>query len=614
MIPIYSTSKLVRITIAGIAVFFIVFTSSLLPAVLVTSTIRYEEVSSFHSLLISNSSANFYSATFIRTSLLSLAFADYNRAQTRNTTGVAAGNSSNSTLLVDAQGVSERDDTVSSSLTSTQSALYHKEEPAVALAASRTTRDVENGGKNNSHSGRNLLGLEGTPNATRTSTTALTNTSTTAVTNASEIPPRHRVTHPKSRGFILATEYQQQLLGGFKGFYHLSKIASALNLSIVEPFVSRTSLTGVPSLKEGLDQCFKLSHFYDLYGLRDAFLQCSDVKLETFEAFFKKASRHVVFVDFITSLDAYSSLFPKNASKRVVDVPIYTNSVLTSLGRLNTWAAHLYKEHRKKRKRRLKIRYSFRKSRVILIDARPLHPLSWELVRTTLEKVINEEVNKYGSVTLVLPSWRDIQPPGMISSFFYSMPDFPWDNCQDVVLIPHSKTVMAAADKFVADKMKPHPVVGVHIRAERLLIDYKGDVTHFMGCLKQLKNLLGNGTIPGVRKENVHLFHDLGTYGSQSCTDYCKLGYDRALWEISKLGYKVMNFKPWGQGHTLQNTLAAFVDREYLTRVDVLVTIGRGEFQQNIVDRFISRSGGKRDDVYRICHNDHPIPACYPHC
>ncbi|CAI8053552.1 hypothetical protein GBAR_LOCUS29284 [Geodia barretti] len=521
-------NKLARVTLAGIAVFFIVFTASLLPAVLVTPTVRYEEVSSFHSLLISNSSANFYSATFIRTSLLSLAFADYNRAQ----------------------GISD-------------------------VVKTRNT---------------------------------------TAVTNASEIPPRHRVTHPKSRGFILATEYQQQLLGGFKGFYHLSKIASALNLSIVEPFVSRTSLTGVPSLKEGLDQCFKLSHFYDLYGLRDAFLQCSDVKLETFENFFTKSSHRIVMVDFLKSLDFYRKVFPPNGmNMKTIELKSDTKGTLVSLALLNQYAAHMFQK-RCKKIRCSKTKYLFKKSRVILIDARPLHPLSWELVRTTLESVINEEVNKYGSVTLVLPSWRDIQPPGMISSFFYSMPDFPWDNCQDVVLIPHSKTVMAAADKFVADKMKPHPVVGVHIRAERLLIDYKGDVTHFMGCLKQLKNLLGNGTIPSVRKENVHLIHDLGTYGSQSCTDYCKLGYDRALWEISKLGYKVMNFKPWDQSHTLQNTLAAFVDREYLTRVDVLVTIGRGEFQQNIVERFLNRSEVKRDKLYRICNNGHPIPTYYPHC
>ena len=62
------------------------------------------------------------------------------------------------------------------------------------------------------------------------------------------------------------------------------------------------------------------------------------------------------------------------------------------------------------------------------------------------------------------------------------------------------------------------------------------------------------------------------------------------------------------------STLAAFVDREYLTRVDVLVTVGRGEYQQNIVERFLDRSGGKQDNLHRICNNEPPIPDCYPDC
>ena len=596
MIPIYSTSKLVGVTLAGIAVFFFIFTASLLPAVLILPTTRYEEVSSFRSelrLLISNTTKHLSSdATFRRASYLSRVNAFKTKeASTDN------GTLSNITSL----GALQASELVG--IPSSYPAEL-QERPVVHLAS----EDIESGGKNNSRSARNLLGFKEV--AANSSSTQV---SSTAVSTTGE--RKRRVTHPKSRGFIMATEYQQQLLGGFKGFYHLSKIASALNLSIVEPFVSRTSLTGVPSLKEGLDQCLKLSHFYDLYGLRDAFLQCSDVKLETFENFFTKSSHRIVMVDFLKSLDFYRKVFPPNGmNMKTIELKSDTKGTSVSLALLNQYAAHMFQK-RCKKIRCSKTKYLFKKSRVILIDARPLHPLSWELVRTTLESVINEEVNKYGSVTLVLPSWRDIQPPGMISSFFYSMPDFPWDNCQDVVLIPHSKTVMAAADKFVADKMKPHPVVGVHIRAERLLIDYKGDVTHFMGCLKQLKNLLGNGTVPSVPRENVHLFHDLGSYGSQTCKNFCKAGYDAVLSAVYKLGYKILYYEPPDDSYVpMKKTLAAFVDREYLTRVDVLVTIGRGAFQQNIVDRFISRSGGKRDDVYRICHNDHPIPACYPHC
>ena len=584
ILPIYSTSKLVRITLAGIVV-FLIFAVSLLPAVLVLPTSKYEEISSFRPLVISNSTENRFSSAYSGGAGSSLS-----RRRALNLAWQRTGDANES----DAWKRTESDFSSTASTTTTDLA----------------TDSMENGGSDNrgdnSHAARSLLGLHNfSTSSARASSRPVTETQ----------PRKHRVTHPLSRGFILANDYQQQLFGGFKGFYHLSKIASALNLSVVEPFVTRTSLIGVPNLSEPGEPALKLSHFYDLYGLREAFHQCSDIKLETFEAFFKKSSHNIVFVEFLTSLDAYHSLFPKDTNKKILEIKSATRSVSTSLAQFNTWAAHLYQKKCKKRSRCTSMRFSFRKSRVFLIDARPLHPLSWEQVKNTLESVINKEVEKYGSATIVVPSWRDIQPPDMISSFFYSMPDFSWDYCRNMVLIPHSKTVMAIAEKFIKRTMKPHPVIGVHIRAERLLIDYKGDVTHLIDCLKILKNILRNGTVPNVHKENVHVFHDLGTYGSQSCDNYCRMRNDRAVWEIGKLGHKIVYFKPQDRSYaSLKNTLAAFVDREYLTRVDVLVTVGRGEYQQNIVERFLDRSGGKQDNLHRICNNEPPIPDCYPDC
>ena len=548
-------------------------------------------------LLISNSTANLSSTAFRRASLLTRVGSSWNILKVRNAEGDLK---SNSTFLAAAKA-SELVGFTSSTGTIQSASVANKV-------------DKSDDGTNNSRSVRNLLGFT-REDSVVASKTVLTTATSVATTN--EIQPRlHRVTHPKSRGFLLATEYQQQLLGGFKGFYHLSKIASALNLSIVEPFVFGTSLIGVPSLSENARvQSLKLSHFYDLYGLRDAFHQCSNIKLETFEAFFKKSMRHVMFVDFLTSLDAYNDFFPKNTSKKIIDVPLYTNSILVSLGQLNSWAAHLFQEHRKKRRRGRKMRYSFKKSRAVLIDAQPFHPVSWELVRTSLESLISDEMEKHDTVTIVLPSWRDIKPPDMISSFLYSMPDFSWDYCRDMVLIPHSKTVMATAEKFINRTMKSRPVIGVHIRAERLLIDYQGDVTHFLDCFETLKDLLSNGKVPSVPRENVHVFHDLGAYGSVTCSNFCKAGYDKVLSEIYRSGYKVVYFEPADQGFVpMRRTLAAFVDCEYLTRVDVLVTVGRGEYQQNIVERFLDQSGGKKDNLHRICHNEHPVPACYPNC
>ena len=75
-----------------------------------------------------------------------------------------------------------------------------------------------------------------------------------------------------------------------------------------------------------------------------------------------------------------------------------------------------------------------------------------------------------------------------------------------------------------------------------------------------------------------------------------------------------MNFNPsiLGINVTNRRSLAGFVDREYLSRSDVLVAVGKGQHQQNIVDRFVKNSGGSTKNLYRICNNTHPVPDCYP--
>ena len=65
---------------------------------------------------------------------------------------------------------------------------------------------------------------------------------------------------------------------------------------------------------------------------------------------------------------------------------------------------------------------------------------------------------------------------------------------------------------------------------------------------------------------------------------------------------------------TLQPASASFVEREYLSTVDVLVTVGRGGYQDSIVKRFLKKSDGTSDSLYRICNNPPPLSECYPDC
>ena len=419
-------------------------------------------------------------------------------------------------------------------------------------------------------------------------------------------------TGDSGNGFLLSIEYPQQLLSGFLGYYHLSFLAKSLNLSMVEPFVHLTRIVGVPPLK-ARSSVTKLSYYYDYDQMQKALHHCTGVNLTTFENFLRKALRKVIIVDFVTVPVTYASFF--NEETKIIEHSTDTESSRFALGRINDWISQYFHKSGVRRKiNGLNNYVSFRRYRVFIVDARPLHPFSWKVLVEKVGSAVRELVTQFGSATVIIPKWRDIQSPGMISKYFYSVPDYPWHVCPELSVIPHTEAIMSATDVFTKTITGEGPVIGVHIRSERILVDYKGNISHYKWCLKQLKELLENGTVPNVAHDRIHVFHDLGRYGSISCKNFCVLGHEAALNATYSLGYKIMNFNPsiLGSNVTSTRALPAFVDREYLSRADVLVTIGKGQHQQNIVDRFVKNSGGSTENLYRICHNRHPIPDCYP--
>ena len=118
----------------------------------------------------------------------------------------------------------------------------------------------------------------------------------------------------------------------------------------------------------------------------------------------------------------------------------------------------------------------------------------------------------------------------------------------------------------------------------------------------------------------MYIFHDLGEYGSRTCNvrewKYCMRGRKNFLTELNRYFKKfVVSFDPSSYHPvTLQLAFASFVERQYLCTVDVLVTVGRGGYQESIVKRFLKRSGGTSDSLYRICNNPPTMPECYPNC
>ena len=99
------------------------------------------------------------------------------------------------------------------------------------------------------------------------------------------------------------------------------------------------------------------------------------------------------------------------------------------------------------------------------------------------------------------------------------------------------------------------------------------------------------------------MIHDLGSYGTKSCNyGHCVNGRSQLLSRIKSLGYRVISYDPTKFKSFPDNPgFASFVEREFLSNVDILVTLGGGGFQHSIILRFMKNSKSYKDNLYRMC-------------
>ena len=370
----------------------------------------------------------------------------------------------------------------------------------------------------------------------------------------------------------------QQATGGFLAFAQLAKLASIFNLSIVEPYVSGTRINGVPRFigKQPPKDTMTLSTFYDMTSLQSTLKSCCYAShFVNFTTMMMKASRNIIYVCFIPKKGHYNFGPKKIMEINRDNVNAYDRSLFK---RLKMWVSHISKG----------LVTPFQLLRIFVVDARPTRPLYLSNITDALSDVIREEVSKNGPATVVFSGWRGLYTES--SNFFYYIPDFP--RC-DVYLVNHSKVILEATKQFAKSLSQIRPVIGVHIRGERL-IRTSGGSSYYLECLRELKNRLHSLVkSTNAAHDSVHIFHDLGPYGSVSCQNNhtCRQEKPRFLSKIKELGFPVVYYDPTRfdvDSVHVNAAFASFVEREYLTsQVDVLVTVGRGSYQWSIVERFV---------------------------
>ena len=176
---------------------------------------------------------------------------------------------------------------------------------------------------------------------------------------------------------------------------------------------------------------------------------------------------------------------------------------------------------------------------------------------------------------------------------------------------PHSNEVVKTSQQFIQSLSLKRPFLSVHMRTEKLL---KHEITHpgyFNCCIERLHSMI-NATIEKYKLKSVLILRDYGTYGTDAClydgkwlpSNICKEQSDKAVERLNQWGIPVVEFDP-AAFHAPKNAgFVSLVEADALLQGDVLINLGCGSFQHNIIQKFIHKYSNETDPkarCYSVC-------------
>lgn len=422
---------------------------------------------------------------------------------------------------------------------------------------------------------------------------------------------RPKTTSPKAtaeQSFVIVQEYSDQLSVAMLGYMQLAQVADSLGLSIVEPFIQRSRVIGIP--KQNDTSVPSLSDFFNFTVFQCLLHQCSvlhqpERRVHTFQDFLVQSSRRLVTIKLYKTHtpELRNTLYPCNASSDDYHIEASLNSHLNKAG------AELSDQSGQ--------RFSVTGSFCIQVDT--FFPVSVQSIFVNVSRMFNKQYATYSGVhetsvhfTLVLLglwSFCSIHPARY--SIYDPSIEFQSHSCKGYALLPHSNLVISFAEAFISSLNVTKPLIAVHLRFERLLRAaytnkvYQSRNLFFAECVGHIRAVLKHVLI--TKNSTIILVHDMKEYGSIAAKlhpDRRKLAQKVMIEKLTDLGLKVVSFNPKDpqfEGAPDEQTFAALVEQEALTMADQLVAVGGGFYQQNVVERFLQTHENK--NLHVVCKN-----------
>ena len=430
--------------------------------------------------------------------------------------------------------------------------------------------------------------LEG-PNNITTSPSAPT---TAAETYQSRLPPHnYTLTHAPTSGYILIVAYREQLESAVWDMYQLLCLAVEWNMKLVEPFLM-DSYFGVPKSQPG-EAIFRFRDLYNMTAVNEQLRECTHaayLPIASYEEFAAQSYAGVWLLDFMR---AECSAIARRREGEVIESRINAlSSKVSGNGNLHISEVHCVNAKKV-------IHFKDLPSSLGIPIPKPRNPDAD--TNDTKKAHTNQQVG------IVFRDWTGIR--NKPDKFFYHDPDFHPFSCPHIHTLEHSRTVKAAAQLLFAHLRLTRPLLGIHIRLERVMkldVEKPGTTEE---CLRKLMNTVKALKVKySLRDDQVLALRDYGALGSQSCKRRScnKIATHLQIdAQLTALGLRLADYNPAVLQIPNHSGLASTVEKELISTSDYLLTVGWGSFQRSIRDRILkSHPEGGVERVYSLCSGD----------
>lgn len=400
----------------------------------------------------------------------------------------------------------------------------------------------------------------------------------------------------RNLGYLVILGRTPQFTDATRRFLQLYEFSERhWKLGLIEPYVAGSRLWFVPSIGEDIQFLHPFSTYYNRSHLLQTLETClghgsSSVCFDQFPNFLLQAAREFIVLKFTDKQD-------KNISLCNIDLKSIESLLNFHVNKVKDRVIEMHG-----------MNYQFRGIEAVCVRAPTGSgvPFSFEEVGRYVRNLMSISADREGEVvpwlSVVVPEWKYVENQKITKDYYYDPNYKKGKNCRILIFKEPSFLVIDLANQFFDSLNLRRPFVGIHIRTERLVQDWWKTRDFMDKCLHNFsKTLEVVKTRYNVSHNDVVFIHDAGKFGSESFHLNLNWYYAcKILSKIQSLQIRNVYFDPaMFTAAQKDKEIASFVEREFLSMADVLVTLGRGGYQDSVVRRFQQKNDAR--NVYRLC-------------